>query len=575
MSTRVVGIDLREEALHLVRLEVRGKAVVIDAYRHVPLPPLDELDLANDEGPLRDEATTPPQGTDLVGEEDAALREGASGTREELGAQGTVAARVRVALCQLVAEGWLDVDAVHVHMPAAQLFVERLALPFSQRRQIEAVLLPQLDGRLPEDIEELHLDFHVGASLGDGHPIWAVALPGRAVEDRLRVFQEAGIEPRLLDAGPFAWLQLFAPLTQERAQPLALVDISRSATSIVVFHRGQVTFLRTLASGTKGLAQALVESFGWSEEVAREELALRRLDGPAEHEEDPVQALLDARAQALLKQIGRSLRAHASQEGEAVESIYLVGDEAGQPGLADLLQRELGVEVVLPEAHNVPDAWRGLGEEPWRYLFAYALAMRALPVAGGSQFNLRRGPYAWRGDRAWLTERLPTLGAWAAAFVGALLLWAGGNALQISMEERRLEAALEQATTEVFGSPLLVPDRITQRLQSTSARPSFLPEMSAWDHFRAISGVIGDLQDEEAYELEARQIDVDLQRRLFDIRGEANSAESVEELAARLEGLRCLRQVTRNALSRSRSGEGFDFGLQGVASCATEDQERR
>src|SRR5690606_13983148 len=130
--------------------------------------------------------------------------------------------------------------------------------------------------------------------------------------------------------------------------------------------------------------------------------------------------------------------------------IYLTGGTSKLRGLVPLLSRELGTEVVPLEA--IPrEAVANLGEGlDARGSQAFALAMRGHGVARSARFNLRKGPYAFKGDLDYLKGKVSRLAAFAAVLVLLSIgfIWAQFRALD--MREKKLDDLLCTTTQRVL-----------------------------------------------------------------------------------------------------------------------------
>lgn len=579
MANRVIGLDLGQHNIALIELEVGFRSWELAGATIIPLPELEELD---DEGaqPNGDQhdASTQPSAIDADGGSaeseaiDPDSQREAERQAKRLAAE-LYARRVKAALAPLVEDGRLSVDSINIQLAAREAYLETIELPFNQRRQIQPILIPQLDGRFPVDVSELHLDFTVGAQRGDQYQIFTAGVESELMRERLEMLSEAGIDPKIIDLGPFPLAVAYNAFYQDQPETAAIVDIGAESTNIIVLRHGAPDYIRTFINGGEDLTRALAECYDLPLERARAgkhsegfiEAADSERDLSAEEAE--IASTLQKAAMPLLRQLRRSLSAHASQAEAPAERIYLVGATARLPGLAEWISSSLNVEVIVPgPGKNVP-LWDQVGEHAPQLMSALGLALRDSSQSKGSEINLRHGDFSFSGGYLWLVERLPALGGWTAAIVALLLLLLLGNILQIRAESKALDDALEQATTQLFGAPLLVPDRIISRLRQPAQGQDFLPNQTAWDVFKNVAAQVGDMQD-DGYTLEARTIEVDMQRRLVDINGSASSAESVEELEARLQLKPCLRNVSRSSLSRSRDSDGFIFHLNAIASCS-------
>lgn len=582
MGTRVLGLDIGESAIRGVLLDVSFRAwEVVDAFSE-PIDRSDEED--------RDDVRTPPLGEPAVADPPTGMEPSGDAPAdpvdgpppEPLGYEGLDGPTLD-ALGRLAASGRLQADTVVTNITLDELFLTRLSLPFSGAREVEAVLRPQLEGRLPADVDDLLVDFMVCGPAPNGeNVIYTAGVRPEHLAAWLGSMESVPLDPRTVDVAPFPMHALATTTVPIRSEAIAWVDIGAERTGVLVVRQGAVEFAREFNAGGELVTAALSARFSLPTARARagKHREARILDGgemPSEGvapETAEISEVCREALQPLVRQLRRTLQAHASRARTPVDGVVLCGGGSELPGLAAMLQQQLGV-TVEPYAPSVgPAAASEVGNAPLRMASALGLALRGVPGLGSSQFNLRRDQFAFRGSHAWLLARLPALALAMAALVVAGGLLALGNWTQLRAERAHLDNALEAATLEIFGTPLLVPERIQQRLATGGGGTAFMPETSAYDLFLAISSLVGDLQADGTV-IEARSIDVDLSRRLFDVRGTAESADAVDRLEGFLRQHPCLRNLQRQSLQASRSGDGFDFGISGAASCSRGGEEER
>jgi hypothetical protein len=118
-----------------------------------------------------------------------------------------------------------------------------------------------------------------------------------------------------------------------------------------------------------------------------------------------------------------------------------------------------------------------------------------------------------------------------------------------------------------MGKPITGSETILTAIKQSGDESSFMPKQSAFDIFAAVTAAVQATSD-EGYDARAKQVEVDLQRKQFLIKGIADSAESVDALENKLGGLDCIKEIKRGSVEASRTSTGFDFDMKGTASCA-------
>lgn len=580
MGTRVLGLDIGHSAIKGVVLDVSFRNwEVLDAFV-APVRRNAASTGADHDTPAQ--GSTPVDSDSAVGG-DQDREAGVSGREEGDDAEPPALDEPTLAtLALLAAQGRLQAESIFTNLSLDEVFLTRTTLPFAGAREVEAVIRPQLEGRLPADIDELHIDFSVCGPAPNGENLlYAVAVQPERMGAWLAALDSVGLDPRGVDVAPFPLQTVAAAWTPPAGEAVAWIDIGAHRTGVLVTRDTHAEFAREFIGGGALVTSALAEAFGLAladaeEGKRREARILNAVMPPGEApapEAVEISETCRAAVQPLLKQIRRSLQAHASKAASPASRVVLCGGGASLQGLAELVEQQLGVpcETWTPTG---PAATPTVQTHGHQLAQALGLALRGVQGLAGSRFNLRRDDFAYTGSYEWLLGRLPALAVAGALIVLATMLLLAGTWTQLQAERRHLDNALEATSTEVFGAPLLVPERIQQRLSQGGGGLQFMPTVSAYDLFLGISSMVGELQSEGTV-LEARSVEVDLSRRLFDVRGTAESADAVDRLETALGAHPCLRNLQRQSLQASRDGDGFDFGITGAAGCTRPDDEER
>jgi Tfp pilus assembly PilM family ATPase len=149
-----------------------------------------------------------------------------------------------------------------------------------------------------------------------------------ALQARLNAAKGAGLRPIAVDDVAFALLRAFADAD-------AIVDIGATATALVVAD-DPLPVTRSVGIGGRAFTAAVVASLGIDEALAEARKRSVGLAGAGEY----------ARA-ALVEQIASALIEHRASGRSPMRGIALTGNGARLSGLAEALERALGLPVRL------------------------------------------------------------------------------------------------------------------------------------------------------------------------------------------------------------------------------------
>ncbi len=338
------------------------------------------------------------------------------------------------ALAELL--GRVRVDSVSISLPGESCFLRRLELPNTAARELESVLLFELESSVPFEIDEAVFDHRRLSPKGGTEALTVFAAVARQEDVRARVDlvkAAIGREPDVVDAGslPLANLALVAPQLASTTNadgtprgPVAILDLGENQSELVFLEAGQPCFARTVSRGTTGLPET-------AKDIARE-----------------------------LKQ---SIAGWRAVGGGALSTLYLVGEGAGIAGAATYLSSTLGVPVAELPKLDV----EGLSPELDEKVPSFARAI-AVALSGDSKtrsMNLRQGALATARSFAFIQEKAPLL-----VGLGLVVLVSFGFSViaemrALSAERTLLDEELKSTTKEVFGEETTDLVRATELLE--------------------------------------------------------------------------------------------------------------
>nr|BFE76327.1 hypothetical protein GCM10020092_096280 [Actinoplanes digitatis] len=205
----------------------------------------------------------------------------------------------------------------------------------------------QVRDMLPLAVERSLLDFRPLEEPGDNPTVRGllIAVPKDAVLELVQAVQKADLHVVDVDLASFALLRAASRLD---AQVEAIVDIGAEVTSVVVHTDGEPLIVRTVPRGGVEVTESIATRLGIS---APEAEALKcRFGLHGDDRPDTAVAVADA-IRPLINELRSSFTYLASGERQKqVTRISLCGGTALMPGLADHVQKQLGVQVMYADA---------------------------------------------------------------------------------------------------------------------------------------------------------------------------------------------------------------------------------
>jgi type IV pilus assembly protein PilM len=518
MLNTVVGIDIGSAALKVV--EVRG------TWKGFEVVKAAERQLPNENG-----APCPPE-------------------------------QIAQALTELLSAHAIKPAHVVSAVPAHATFVRNLQLPFRDLRKIREVLKFELEPHIPYPVEEVIVDFaKVRETEAGGCEILAVAIPKDALAEHLHVFELAGLVPEIVDWEVFGTLngyQAWRPAPPP--EPVVLVNVGASKTTVTIVKDGRIQFVRSIARGGH-----------WLTETIRQRLTLTTAQAEAlklsERDKDRAQiaASVDTFLATLTKEIDLTLLAYTTRaEGGAVQEIILLGGSAALPEAVTAFSEHYDVPVTLFDVDQrlFPPSPLTLQLHPGLITpVALGLAMRQVSRrAVGLDF--RREEYALRKSYEEIRGQLLSLGGMVALLVGLALFDMYYHLHTKEIHYAQLQSQVAALFRETFPDVRRVNNEVLyarERLREIETNLRGVgtlsgPQGSALEMFRELSVRI-------PQNLQVKVTDLTISTEGISISGETQSFDGVDILKQAFAASAYFDEVKVSQARAGTTGKGVEFKI--------------
>ena len=537
MAHTVCGIDLGAYSIKLAFLEAGFRATTLRGLEEIPVP----------------EGEAP-----LIERQMAAVREGL----------GRMAGEV----------------TPYLAVAGDQLSVRVLELPFTDARKIDQVVGYELEGQIVNAIEDVVFDHLIAAEKPEGTTILAAAAKREdlaaliAAAERKKKNQQ--IHPRSLFGAPVIYRTLFpAAATVGDESPgtcQAVLDFGHERTNVCIIRGGNAIYARTIRRGGAHLTAAIAKAFNADPTRAEQAKCGEAFIASAgKVANTPLLVKLDAVLREALaptiRELRQTLASFAASAKLEIDALLVVGGGGRLAGLLSFLTAELGIPARHPSVRDVIESGgRHLARDPASVEEAaphsevYALAGAiALAAAGGSrEIDFRRGPFAYRANFSILRQKAGHLAMLAAALVVAVGIDLGAKSSSLGAERKALDKELTTQTQELFGKPRDDAEAVTELMRKGFREDlAPLPKATAFDLLDQISRKVppADKVKLDVAELEIRP------KKTF-MKGTADTAAAVDEIASKLKEIDCFEEVTKGAITEVSDGSK-QFTLNVTSKC--------
>ncbi|HUB05481.1 MAG TPA: pilus assembly protein PilM [Myxococcales bacterium] len=463
--------------------------------------------------------------------------------------------RQKAALASLIGHARPRPEAVIVALPGAAAATHIVTLPAVDNRKLEQTLAFEVEGLIPFDLTDVAYD-HQLLGQADGKQQLLVGIARRtALKDLLAGLAEQSLDPRTVTLAPLAELTLFPPGPAAAGE--GILDVGHERCSLVLRDQGKLVFARAFDGGGAGLSRAVARDLNLSFEEAER---VKEAQGSLLEGADPALVVPLSRAlQPIVRELRQTLRLAASRSRAKFERLWLTGGGGKLHGLAELLARDLELDV-RPLPLTPPG-----GTLPHKATPEQALAL-GLALSGHgrlSRFNLRRGDQSFQGDFAKIRGKLGKVAALAASLLLVIGLKAYAQMYVLGRQEKALDDAVCSTTKIALGKCIRDVNVARSSLAGGAASASTIPKVSALD-----------LLTETSTHLTvegAKVTEMDIATDQVEIHGEADSFETVDKVVAALKGYRCFQDVQRGRVQRAAGHDGsapkIEFNLDAHNTC--------
>jgi type IV pilus assembly protein PilM len=252
---------------------------------------------------------------------------------------GVVAEAIQTALAAADVKGKRVVTAVG----GRDVIIKKIQIERVKEAQARELMRWEAEQHVPFDMESVELDFQILDPDGDGLEmnVLLVAAKRELVESKVRVLQDAGLEPIIVDVDAFALHNAFELNHPDAMQGMvALVNIGHDVTNINLLEDGVPILTRDLTLGTRHFVEGLQRERGLGGEEAQ--TLIQGFDRSPH-----VDAVLETRGEEIAVGIERAVAFIASntRSGASVRAVYTSGGGARIPGLTEALAARLRIQA--------------------------------------------------------------------------------------------------------------------------------------------------------------------------------------------------------------------------------------
>ncbi|UCH21757.1 MAG: pilus assembly protein PilM [Deltaproteobacteria bacterium] len=480
MSKNILGLDIRKSAISAVLIESSLKKNRLEAFTYVPIVDQDDVDTA-------------------------------------------MASALEMLLENIDIAGAICIAS----LPADQISMRNISVPFKQSKKIKQVLPFELEPTLPYAVQDLVIDFRVVSTEGQTNQtnLLAAAIDISTLKKYLELLSSFEIEPEIVTVGSYPIAVCLSSLA-DIPENAMFVDMDDEKSTLTAFKSGQICLIRSFPTGFDGTT----------------------------------------RLASLCKNIQRTIHAFEDTTSLALrpDKIFITGSSLDENGFENQMTQELGIPTQRMDL--VRDINLKLDNHPlpsWNpNKMDSALALALIDVAGIRGLNFRKGPFAVKKRWAEHKKSLIRTGILAVA---VLLLALANIVVDFYAKQQKLDTLNTQIGT-IFKSTFPDVERIVDPVQQMRVKIEEVRRVSLSPEKSVNNKQMVDILNEISNRI-SKQINVEFTRLVIGedsvlISGDTAAFNSVDEMKSQLEHGNIFKEVTIVSTNKDKSGNRIRFKLK-------------
>lgn len=432
---------------------------------------------------------------------------------------------------RFIEEHAADADTVLTALPGELVSWRTLRLPFRDNRKIAQTVPFELESNVPFGLDDVVVDYQVLSRDSSGTTVLAALAPKGEVERHLELLQSAGVDPKIVDAGPLAALNT-VNLIADRPPTFAFVDGSAGAVTVALYRNGSLVGVRSLTS----LMAAVSNGNG---------------------SQPPVAGPIAANVRWTLLALSDGV---PPDEGTA---CYVAGSPDWVESVGAELTQSMGLEVRKLDRLSLDSSSAETRAQAPAFGSSLGLALREITPGDTVGVNFRRGEFTFHRSEQELKAALRTV-----AILGLVVVALSVGEIYAKYKEAQVRLTMvEQQVQQVFDATLPNAGVVPRPLEYMQEEIDFLRQdvemvdevvpvanSTSVDLLRAISAAVpSDMRvDSDEY-----LMDTDAVR----LTANVDTFESVDSLKQKFMATGFFSDIQVKDARKAKKGNGVDFRL--------------
>ncbi|MBL7155950.1 MAG: type IV pilus assembly protein PilM [Candidatus Omnitrophica bacterium] len=237
---------------------------------------------------------------------------------------------------------------VNISVSAPSAIVRFIKMPRMKEDEIKKSVKFEAEKYIPFNINEVFIDAAVIKDEADEKQkevqVILAAVKKTALESKLEMLKESGVNPIVVDIDSFACFNAFLNSLKEvdKSRSIALLNIGYTQTNVVISMGETPFFTRDVQIGTKDVAKTISAALQADENQAEKMIFDPQNKDPKEILEAAKQAL-----NTLSDELRLSFGYYENQRARSIDEIYISGGLARLAGISEYIGENFGIKTVI------------------------------------------------------------------------------------------------------------------------------------------------------------------------------------------------------------------------------------
>lgn len=252
---------------------------------------------------------------------------------------------------KLHAESKINTKNVVSALPQDQVFSQVITLPKLSEGELNSALKWEAEQYVPIPLAEVTLSHQILGTVNENGKekieVLLAAAPNRLIDRMVMILKTAGFNPISLETEIMAIARSLVPSSPETTM---VIDLGAKATDIAVMEKGQVIFVRSLATAGEALTRAVASGLGL--DVNQAEAYKKAYGADPDKLEGKMVTALGPVIEVLTAEMEKIIQFYQLSKNKPINRIILSGGTSGLPEMSAILAKKLNLEIQIGNPFN-------------------------------------------------------------------------------------------------------------------------------------------------------------------------------------------------------------------------------